>query len=210
MSEIVSAAIERYLDALRPTGDPLQAEMEARAAREGFPIVGAQVGALLALLARLIGARRVFELGSGFGYSTLFFARAVGAGGEVVHTDGSAALSADARSYLTRAGVAARVRFAIGSALELFAAEPGPFDLVFCDVDKEEYPRVPELALPRLRPGGLLVFDNALWHGRVTADPPADAATAAVQALNRQLADHAGFETVILPLRDGVSISRRR
>lgn len=207
--EIVHPDLARWLDAVAPAPDPVQGEMEAYAARERFPIVGPQVGRLLFVLARAAGARRVFEMGSGYGYSTLWFARAVGPGGEVVHTDGSPGRSALAREFLGRAGLLERVRFEVGEAREILAREAGPFDAVFCDIDKEGYPGVPALVVPRLRPGGLLIFDNVLWHGRVADEPGEDDETQAVQSLVRTLYAEPRLATALLPLRDGVSVSVR-
>lgn len=204
---IVTPEIESYLHQVLPDPEPVLAEMEEEARRTGFPIVGPLVGRLLYTLAQIRGARRVFELGSGFGYSAYWFAKGVGPDGLVIHTDLSEDLSTRARKYLERAGLAERVQFAIGDALALFAAETGPFDLVFCDIDKAQYPLVPELALPRLAPGGLLVFDNLLWYGRVLDPEPESAATRGVLELTRRLYARSDLATTILPLRDGVSVS---
>ena len=206
---IVDPAIERYLAGLleQRYPDALRRELEQRAAAEEFPIIGPLVGAECYRLARALDARRVFELGSGFGYSTLWFARAVGPDGQVIHTDGSAENSARARDFLGRAGLADRVRFEVGDAREVLAGETGPFDVVFCDIDKEGYPEVPPLAVPRLRPGGLLIFDNTLWYGRVADEPGEDEETRAIQSLVRALHAHPQLVTALLPLRDGVSVS---
>jgi predicted O-methyltransferase YrrM len=204
--DIVHTDIEAYLAGLVGTANEVSAEMEEVARQRDFPIVGPLVGRLLSVLARSVGAEQVCELGSGFGYSTLYFADVVGPAGRVVHTDTSQARSDEARAFLERAGLVERIEFCVGDALEVLESCSGPFDLVFCDVDKEAYPRVPDLAVPRLRTGGLLVFDNTLWHGRVP-DAEADETTAAVQELNRVLHRRADLLTSIVPLRDGVSVS---
>jgi predicted O-methyltransferase YrrM len=204
--DILHAEIETYLTGLVGTANEVSAEMEEVARQRGFPIVGRLVGRLLSVLARSVGAEQVCELGSGFGYSTLYFADAVGPVGRVVHTDRSQARSDEARTFLQRAGLVERIEFFVGDALETLESRSGPFDVIFCDVDKEAYPRGPDLAVPRLRAGGLLVFDNALWHGRVP-DAEADETTAAVQELNRALHGRADLLTSIVPLRDGVSVS---
>lgn len=206
--DIVHPAVDGYMKQALPPRDPVVAEMEAYAARHGFPIVGPLVGHLLSVLARSARATRVFEMGSGYGYSTWWFAQAVGPAGEVVHTDGDPANSRRAREYLGRAGLADRVRFEVGDARALLAREVGPFDIVFCDIDKEQYPGVPALALPRLRAGGLLVVDNLLWSGLVAG--PADAGddeTRGIQELTQALYGDPGLATTIVPLRDGVSVS---
>ncbi|MBJ95878.1 MAG: methyltransferase [Rickettsiales bacterium] len=203
---ITSPEVERYLSEVNPPADPLILEMERSGRERGFPIIGPQVGQLCEILARSIGAKRIYEMGSGFGYSTWWFSRVVGPDGQVVHSDGSQALSDEARDWLTRAELANRVRFEVGDARQLIAAEQGPFDLIFCDIDKEGYPEALELARPRLRSGGLLIVDNTIWSGRV-AQPNPDATTAAILEFNRQAAAAPDLLTTILPLRDGVSVS---
>jgi caffeoyl-CoA O-methyltransferase len=204
---ILHPDLERYLDALLPPRPPVVVEMEQEAAATDFPIVGPLVGRLLGLLARSVSALRVFELGSGYGYSTYWFAEAVGARGEVVHTELDRDKSARAHSELARLGLAGRVRFEVGDALQLLEREQGPFDIVFCDVDKQDYPRVPDLALPRLRRGGLLIVDNTLWYGRVADTAALSESTAAIRKMNADLHGRADVLTVIVPLRDGVSVS---
>jgi len=211
---LVHPKVERYLAALLPPRDRVLREMEARARREDIPIVGPVVGRLLFQLALIARARRVMELGSAIGYSTLWWARAVGAGGRVWYTDGDPANARDARGYLKRAGVLGRVEIMTGDALECMARVRGRFDVVFCDIDKPGYPEAFEAAMRRLVPGGLLVADNTLWKGRVTRDPASarrDPATAAVQEFNRRAyaSDARDFATLI-PLRDGVTVLVKR
>ncbi len=210
---IVHPKIERYLASLIPARDRVLAEMEARAEREGIPIVGPVVGRLLYQLALISGARRVMELGSAIGYSTIWWARALGPSGTVWYTDASEANAQDAIRYCERAGVAQRVHFLVGDAVKCMAAVKGKFDVVFCDIDKPGYPAALRAALPRLKRGGLLVVDNTLWKGRVTAGwgGGGDAATKAVKRLNRLVyaSDEWAF-SVILPVRDGVSVVVRR
>lgn len=203
---ITAPEVNDYLQRVNPPSDPLIIEMERSGRDRGFPIIGPQVGRLCELLARSIGARSVYEMGSGFGYSTWWFSRAVGESGSVVHTDGSEQLSGEAREWMARAGVADRVRFEVGDARELIAGEDGPFDVIFCDIDKEGYPEALELARPRLRKGGLLIVDNTIWSGRV-AMPDPDETTVAIQQFNDAAAAAPDLLTVILPLRDGVSVS---
>ncbi|MFN7966765.1 MAG: O-methyltransferase [Acidobacteriota bacterium] len=205
---LLNPQIHDYLTQWVPARDAIASEMEAIAAQRNFPIIGPLVGQLLFTLARTHRAKRVFEMGSGFGYSTWWFSRAVGPEGEVVHTDGSLENSARAQSLLERAGLSQRVRYAVGDARELLARESGPFDVIFCDIDKEQYPEVPELAVPRLRRGGLLIFDNMLWSGRILdADHEATDSTRGVQQITRLLFAHPDLATTIIPLRDGVSVS---
>ncbi len=212
---LVTPEIERYLyDLVEPrTDDPVLKAMEARAKEHDFPIVGRLVGMFLKQMAMLIGARRVFEFGSGYGYSAWWFAQAVGAEkGEVYCTDGSQANRDLAEDYLRRAGVWDRVRFQVGLAQELFEATAGEFDICYNDVDKGDYPEVWRLARARIRPGGLYIADNALWYGRVAVEAPVDVVpgwTEAIREHNRLIFADPEFEAFINPIRDGVLVARR-
>jgi caffeoyl-CoA O-methyltransferase len=214
--DLLAPDVGRYLETLAATGvgDPreeeVRAAMERAAAERDFPIVGPQVGRLLEVLTRGIGARRVLEMGSGFGYSAWWFARAVGPGGEVVLTEGSEAKAAEARDHLDRAGLAGRVRIVVGDAIEAASQEREPFDVVFNDVDKHAYPAAFAAARPLVRPGGLFVSDNMLWSGRVLGAEAPDRATAGILELTRRLYGDPDFLTVLVPLRDGVTVSLRR
>lgn len=203
---IVAAPIEAYIDTLERPDDAVILDMEQVGREREFPIIGPVVGRTCELLARAVGAKRVFEMGSGFGYSTWWFARAVGEGGTVVHTDGSPSRSEEAKTWMSTAGLSERVDFRVGDARELLAADPGMWDVIFCDIDKEGYPEALQLARPRLRSGGLLITDNTLWGGRVTHEDP-DEWTAAVRRYNEEAHGAADLLTTILPIRDGLSVS---
>ncbi|MHB1261895.1 MAG: O-methyltransferase [Thermoplasmatota archaeon] len=205
---IVEPTIERYLLRMQLAEDPVLAEMERIGEERGFPIVGPLVGRLLEQYARAIGAKSVFEMGSGFGYSTAWFARAVGPKGLVVHTDGDADLSEEAQDWLRKAGLSKRVDYRVGDANALLTKEKGPFDIVFIDIDKEEYPKAWELARDRVRVGGLILTDNTLWHGKVVGSHKDDA-TMGVREYNRLSQADEGYLTTILPVRDGLSVSLR-
>lgn len=194
--------------------DQTLTEMESRAEALGFPIVGRAVGRLLEQQARAVGARRVVELGSGYGYSAYWFARAVGEGGEVLCTDGDPDNAATAESYLRRAGLWDRVTFEVGDALEVLGRLDGEFDVVYSDVDKDGYPAVWEAAAERVRVGGLYVCDNVLWDGRVAGvEQPADAfrdgVTGAIAAHNRSVVADPRFVSTVVPIRDGVLVALR-
>ncbi len=205
---ITEPKINEYLDKTVSPGDPLLREMEEYARARNFPIVGPQVGRMMHLLTRSINAKRVLELGSGYGYSGIWFARAVGADGIVVMTEGDAENSKRARQYFDRAGLTSRAKFLVGNAFDLVASELGPFDIIFCDVDKEDYPRVLDVVRPRLRIGGLFLCDNMLWGGRVLDKKP-EASTRGVIELTRQLMNAPDFLMTILPVRDGVAVALR-
>jgi caffeoyl-CoA O-methyltransferase len=205
--------VERYLTDLAALGhdDPLLVEMEAYAAERKFPIVGRATGRYLEFAARAVGARRVMELGSGFGYSAYWFARAVGPAGAVVCTDGDAANAERAREYLGRAGVLDRVRYRVGDALAGFTEESGEFDIVYNDVDKDGYPDCWRAARDRIRVGGLYLCDNVIWDGRVASvdGGEMDACTAAIVEHNRLVASDERYVASIVPIRDGVMSALR-
>jgi len=209
--DIVHPRIMRYLESLIPPRDPVLVEMEERAEREGIPIVGPVVGRLLYQLALISSAKRVMELGSAIGYSTMWWARGVGPSGTVWYSDASEENAHDAIAYLERGGVAQRVHVLVGEAVKCMAAVKGKFDIVFCDIDKPGYPAALRAAMPRLKRGGLLVVDNTLWKGRVTKRWGGDAATKAVKRLNKLVyASDDWAYSVVLPLRDGVTVVVKR
>jgi caffeoyl-CoA O-methyltransferase len=208
--DLVQPDIDRYLGRWAASDDPIVAEMEQLATERGFPIVGPQVGRLLLMLARSIHAKRVLELGSGFGYSAWWFATAVGPEGQVVLTEGSQDNTDLARKFLDRAGLGERVEIRVGDGLEIAREYDDPFDIVFNDIDKHDYPRALPVALERLRPGGLFITDNMLWQGRVLDASTADASTRGVLELTRALYAASNLDTTILPIRDGVAVSAVR
>ena len=205
--QLLNPDVERYLARLVPTTDPVLAEMERLATERSFPIVGPQVGRLLLVMASSIGARRVLELGSGFGYSAQWFARAVGPGGEVILTEYSAERAAEAERFLGRSGLLDRVRIEVGDGLEIAKKLDGPFDVVFNDVDKQDYPAVLDVAAGRVRVGGLFISDNMLWQGKVLEPEPAEASTRGVLELTRRLHADDRWASTLVPLRDGVTVS---
>ncbi len=207
--DIVNPQIEEYMTSLQARHDePVLLEMEATGRERDFPIVGRAVGATLEVLARSIGARRVMELGSGFGYSAYWFARAVGAGGEVHCTDGNPANAASAEEYLTRAGLWDRVTYYVGDAVEQMATVDGDFDVVYDDIDKHGYPAAWLAGRERLRVGGLYICDNVLWSGRIL-EPDPDRDTQAILEHNKLIADDDRFLSTIVPTRDGVFVALR-
>jgi predicted O-methyltransferase YrrM len=206
---ILTSEVEAYLARLLPASHEVLAEMEAQARRRDIPIVGPVVARLFRLLAQVAGARRVFELGSAIGYSTLWWAEAVGPQGEVFYTDNSRANAEEAAAYFRRAGCAERIRILTGEALAMLQATPGDFDIVFLDLNKEQYGAALDAAVPRLRRGGLLVADNVLWRGEAARTPPPEGAARHMAEFNRKLYADGRLEPVILPLRDGVAVARR-
>jgi caffeoyl-CoA O-methyltransferase len=209
MHGITAEPVEDYLYSLLPPRDEVLAEMEEQAIKRKIPIVGPAVARVLHQLALMIGAKTVFEMGSAIGYSTIWWARAVGEGGLVFYTDGDRKNADEARGYFERAGVASRINVTTGDALELLSESKQEFDIIFNDVDKEDYPRVLRLALPRLRKGGLFVTDNVLWSGKVANQNP-DKTTKAILEFNRLLYSSPDLFTTILPIRDGLAVAVKR
>lgn len=203
--------IDDYLHQITPPRDQVLGEMETYARQHDFPIVGPLVGRTLYLLARASRARSVFEMGSGYGYSAIWFARGGGPGCKVVCTDGDEANRRLAATFLTRAGVAQQIEFQVGIAQELVTHYPeGHFDIIYNDVDKYQYPEALEAALPRLRKGGLFITDNLLWDGKVLepGPPKEDHDTVGILEFTKRIYEDDGrLFTTVLPVRDGVSVS---
>src|SRR6476469_3755717 len=189
MHGITSEPVETYLYSLLPPRDEVLLEIEAAADKRDIPIVGPAVARILYQLALVSGAKNIFEMGSAIGYSTIWWARAVGADGRVIYTDGDRKNADEARGYFERASVSDRITIKVGDALEFLSEEKQEFDVIFCDVDKEDYPRTLRLALPRLRKGGLFVADNVLWSGKVAQPDPSEDSTKAILEFNRLLYD---------------------
>jgi caffeoyl-CoA O-methyltransferase len=212
--DITNPAVEEYIRGLLARhDDPVLLEMEAEAKERGFPIVGRMAGVILELMARAIGARRVFELGSGYGYSAYWFSRALGPDGELHCTDGDPENERKALGYLGRAGLDGPVRFHVGDAVTSLNATEGRFDVVYCDIDKHGYLAAWQAARDRVRTGGLFLCDNTLWSGRVTAgyqeEDPRPAWTAAIKEMNAAIAADQRYLATILPVRDGVLVALR-
>lgn len=218
MTPITSETVEKYLYAILPERDPVLQEMERQAKQRDIPIVGPAVGRLFYQYAGIIGARSVFEMGSAIGYSTIWWARAVGQGGTVHYTDGDRKNAEEARRYFEQAGVADRIQIHVGDALEILSERKEKFDILFNDIDKQDYPRVFHMAADRVRKGGLFLTDNALWSGKVAyaagnpgmaLDQERPDQTKGVVELNRLLYNSPDWFTTITPLRDGVAVALR-
>jgi predicted O-methyltransferase YrrM len=210
MRMIVDPRIESYIASLDGLADPVLADMENRAAKKSFPIIGRHAGALLAMLARCIGARRVLELGSGYGYSALWFARALPEDGTVTCTDLSRDNHALALDFFRRAGVENKISFHVGDALAFARAQKGPFDIILNDIDKESYPASVEVAVPLLRSGGLFITDNTLWSGKVADESVTDTTTQAIRTFNKAVFSRGDLEALMIPIRDGVAVCRKK
>jgi predicted O-methyltransferase YrrM len=207
--DLVRTDIDAYLASFAAHDDPVMREMEQIAKGRGFPIVGPQVGRLLEVAARSCGAGRILELGSGFGYSAYWFLRGTGPTGTVLLTEGSAENAKAADVFLTRGGFGGRYQIEVGDGLAVAEALEPPFDIVFCDIDKQDYPKALPVARRLLRPGGLFITDNMLWDGRVLAPAEGDDVTRGVLELTAALKAAPDFAVSIVPIRDGVSVAVR-
>ncbi len=214
MPIIVGSEVETYLYQMLPERDAVLTKMEEEARKRKIPIVGPLVGRLLYLLTLIHKPRRIYEMGSAIGYSTIWWAKGVGKEGEVHYTDGSSKNAEEAVQYFREEGVEQIVKVHIGNALTIIDDLPGEFDLIFCDIDKGGYPEAFKKAIPRLKKGGLFVADNVLWSGTVALPPdqPLDTyggrdLVKAIQEFNRLIYTTPGLLTTIIPLRDGVSVS---
>lgn len=211
---ITDERIETYtLSLLARHDEPVLLEMEEVARGNGFPIVGRMVGVTLEILTRSLGAERIFELGSGYGYSGYWFARGAGPSRELHLTDGDPSNEPKALEYLKRASLAEGVTFHVGDALTSFASVAGEFDIVYCDIDKDGYPDAWRAARDRVRVGGLYICDNTLWSGRVVSDGDPDDSrpgwTEAIKEHNAMIASDPRYVSMILPIRDGVMVASR-
>ncbi len=210
----VNPVIEQYMRGLtKITDHSVLADMETLAEHNNFPIIGRLAGVFLEVMAKSIGAKRVFEFGSGYGYSAYWFAKAVGDGGRVFCTEADFHNVEKARQYLVAAGLWERVDFKAGMAQTLFGQTEGVFDICYNDVDKCDYPEIWSLAKDRIRPGGLYIADNVLWRGRVAVPEFTDVFqgwTEAIREHNQMIFDDPAFDAFINPTRDGLVVARKK
>lgn len=210
-------AIERYVSETLVKETPLQRRLREETARlpMGMMQIGADQGAFLALLVRLIGARRTLEIGTFTGYSALTVASALPADGKLIACDVSEEWTSIGRRYWREAELENRIDLRLGPAAEtlrslLAAGEAGRFDFAFIDADKSNYDTYYELSLQLLRPNGLIAIDNVLWSGSVLDEKKRDADTTALRALNLKVRDDARVESVLLTVGDGLTLARKR
>ncbi|MBI3493401.1 MAG: O-methyltransferase [Acidobacteria bacterium] len=215
MGLIVPDAVERYLAGLNRGSDPVLDDIARANDTRGLPLVDAEVGALLRVLATAAGATRILEIGTAVGYSGIWLAAALPADGMLFTIELDADRAREARENFTRAGLADRVSVIVGDAQRMVAKVSGPFDLIFQDGAKTLYTPLLDRLVALLRPGGLLVTDNVLWDGNVVPGFTTNAKkneedTRAIAEYNERVASHAQLTTAIVPLRDGVSISVKK
>jgi caffeoyl-CoA O-methyltransferase len=205
-------AAQDHLASLVPPREKEMQEMEAYAAKNDFPIIGPACGYYCYQLARVIRAKSIFELGSGYGYSTAWFAKAVreNGGGVVHHTVWDEELSKQARRHLSALGSDDLVQYHVAEAVESLRKTPGPFDIIFNDIDKDAYPASLPVIKEKLRSGGLLIIDNMLWHGRIFDDKDHSPATEGVRAFTRQITSDPDWIVSLTPMRDGMIVACKK
>jgi predicted O-methyltransferase YrrM len=205
-------AVQDYLASLVPPREPEMQVMERYAEEHDFPIIGPVAGYQCYQTARMIGAQRIFEMGSGYGYSTAWFAKAVteNGGGTVYHTVWDEKLSKMAIGHLSRLGFDGLIEYHIAEAVETLQNTPGPFDLIFNDIDKQAYPASLPVIKNKLRPGGVLIIDNMLWHGRIFDPADRSEATSGVREFTRLITTDPDWIVTLSPVRDGMIVAYKK
>ena len=212
MPEISYDKVQDYLASLVPPREPELQNMEEYAEKNGFPIIGPACGYYCYQLARMINAKSVFELGSGYGYSTAWFAKAVreNGGGIVHHTVWDEDLSKRAQGHLSALGSADVVEFHIAEAVETLRQTEGPFDIIFNDIDKEGYPESLPIIKEKLRHGGLLIIDNMIWHGQILDSTDHETSTEAIRRFTRDVTTDLDWIVSLIPARDGMIVAYKK
>lgn len=208
----IAEPLDNYLIDLVPSRPAEMRKMEAYAEEHGFPIIGPAAGNFCYLTARLSGARRVFEMGSGYGYSTAWLARAVkeNGGGEVFHVVWDEELSQQAQKHLSNLGYEGIVRYRVAEAVAALRETEGSFDLIFNDIEKKRYPESIDVIEQKLRPGGVLIIDNMIWSGRVYDPDNRDSSTEAIRETTRKLTSNPNWVVSLVPIRDGLLVAYRQ
>ncbi len=191
---------------LKVSDDEVLREMESYARENHFPIIGPLVGRFLRQLAIITGSKRIFEMGSGYGYSAAWFAGGMKDGGKIICTEGSEDNKKRALKYLSRMGYDSMVEYHVGDARKIIADHDGPFDIILNDIDKEQYPDTVELAIARLRPGGVFITDNVLWGGDIFDEKP-DEPTRGILEFNHRIFNNEKLFSAIIPIRDGLGMA---
>ena len=212
MPEILYDQVQDYLTSLVPPREPELQKMEEIAAKNDFPIIGPACGYYCYQLARMINAKQIFELGSGYGYSTAWFARAVkeNGGGRVHHTVWDDKLSQQAQRHLSALGYTDLVQFHNAEAVETLRQTQGPFDIIFNDIDKEGYPDSLPVIKEKLRHGGILIIDNMIWHGQTLDPNDHKSSTEAIRRFTRDVTSDLDWIVSLIPARDGMIVAYKK
>lgn len=200
--------IHKYLEKATPERPAVLREMEVYARENDFPIIGPLVGRFLYQMALYSKARKILELGSGFGYSAFWFSLALKSKGHIVMTDSEKLNKRMAFDYFKKAGLQSQFDFKVGNALNIIKRQDGPFDIILNDIDKTDYPKTIDLAATRLKKGGLFITDNIIWSGKV-CDKNQDDDTQAIVEFTKTLYKDSRFFTTIMPIRDGIAVALR-
>jgi predicted O-methyltransferase YrrM len=212
MSEINYQSVQEYITSLVPPREPELQKMEEYAEKNNFPIIGPACGYYCYQLARMIDAKSVFELGSGYGYSTAWFAKAIreNGGGVVHHTVWDTNLSKRAQRHLSALGLSDLVHFHNAEAVETLRQTPGPFDIIFNDIDKEGYPNSLPVTKEKLRHGGILIIDNMIWHGQTLDPDDHEESTEAIRRFTRDITTDLDWIVSLIPARDGMIVAYKK
>ncbi len=204
--DITEPRIAEYIAGITPQDDPILDDMYAFGKKRGFPFIGPQVGRLLYLLVKMSGAKRIFEFGSGFGYSLYWMAKAAPENARLIGAEYDEEYADRGKEFLRRGGLSGKVELRSGEAFDVFKSLDGDFDIIVCDAEKTQYPEIFKLAADRLKIGGLFLCDNVLWSGEVLEEY-SDNSTRAIKEFNDLIFSDKRFVSMIVPIRDGLSIS---
>jgi caffeoyl-CoA O-methyltransferase len=212
MSELTYPTVQDYLTSLVPPREKEMQEMEAHAEKNNFPIIGPVCGYYCYQLARMLNAKSIFELGSGYGYSTAWFAKAVmeNGGGVVHHTVWDEELSKRAAGHLSALGRGDVVQYHIAEAVETLRQTEGPFDIIFNDIDKDAYPSSLPVIKEKLRPGGILIIDNMIWHGQILDPNDHENTTEAIREFTKTITTDHDWIVSLIPARDGMIVAYKK
>ncbi|UCG13133.1 MAG: O-methyltransferase [Deltaproteobacteria bacterium] len=210
--ELISKQVKNYLDSLVPARPTELEAMELYAKENGFPIIGAACGYFCYQMARMINAKHIFELGSGYGYSTAWFAQAVkeNGGGAVHHVVWDDGLSKKAQAHLAALGLGEIVQYHVGEAVQSLREMPGQFDLIFNDIDKHGYPDALPVIKEKLGRGGVLIVDNMLWGGSIFDDSDHSPDTQGIREFTRQITSDPTWIVTLVPIRDGLGVAFKK
>jgi len=212
MPEISYDKVQDYLSSLVPPREPELQRMEEIAEKNKFPIIGPACGYYCYQLARMIKAQSIFELGSGYGYSTAWFAKAVkeNGGGVVHHTVWDEDLSKRAQQHLSALGLVELIQFHNAEAVETLRQTSGPFDIIFNDIDKDGYPDSLPVVKEKLRHGGILIIDNMIWHGQTLDANDHEKTTEAIRRFTRDITTDLDWIVSLIPARDGMIVAYKK
>jgi caffeoyl-CoA O-methyltransferase len=206
------AAIQDFLIGLVPAREPEMQAMEEYGNKTNFPIIGPSAGYMCYLIARLVGAQSVFEMGSGYGYSTAWFAKAVkeNGGGVVHHVVWDQKLSDMAAGHLAKLGYGGMIQYHVAEAIATLRETPGPFDLIFLDIEKQGYPAALPVISSKLRTAGVLITDNIIFHGQIFDKKDTSASTNGVREFTRMISQDPAWISSVMPIRDGVMVAYKK